>query len=203
VRNAPSEEADRRLAAAAERLRGVVGEAVYGEDGADLAATVLDLCRERELTISVAESCTGGLLGARLTSIPGSSDVVLGGVIAYANAVKTDALGVSAADIAADGAVSESVARQMASGVRARLGAGIGIGITGVAGPGGGTADKPVGTVYIAVDVGGDVRAARNLFVGDREEIRFRAAQFALDLVRRAVDPGALAPVPSLPAHPR
>lgn len=197
ARDRPAAAADAALARAAAALRERVGDFVYGEDAADLAAVVLDACRARGLTLAVAESCTGGLLGARLTSVPGSSDVVRGGVIAYANAVKTAELGVDAAVIAAEGAVSEAVARQMASGVRARLGAGVGIGITGVAGPGGGTPEKPVGTVWLAVDVGGDVRAVGSMFIGDREEIRYRAAQFALDLVRRALDPRGLAPAPA------
>ena len=171
------------------RLRERLGAYVYGDAGTDLAAVVLEHCRARSLTIGVAESCTGGLLGARLTAIPGSSDVVLGGVIAYANRVKTEMLGVGAGDIEAHGAVSEEVARAMASGVRARLGADIGVGITGVAGPGGGTPGKPVGTVWIALDVRGDVSARRRAFIGDREEIRQRATQGALEMVRRAVQP--------------
>ena len=204
ARDRPAADADAALAAAAARVRERVGEFVYGDDDTDLAAVVLDACRRRGLTIAVGESCTGGLLGARLTSVPGSSDVVLGGVIAYSNAVKTAELGVPEAMIAEHGAVSEPVARQMAAGARARLGAAVGVGITGVAGPGGGTPEKPVGTVWVAVDVeGAEPRAVRNPFVGDRDEIRFRAAQFALDLVRRAVVGGPLAPTPPLPPHPR
>jgi nicotinamide-nucleotide amidase len=204
ARDRPAADADAALAAAAARVRERVGEFVYGDDDTDLAAVVLDACRRARLTIAVGESCTGGLLGARLTSVPGSSDVVLGGVIAYSNAVKTAELGVPDAMLAEHGAVSEPVARQMAAGARARLGAGVGVGITGVAGPGGGTPEKPVGTVWVAVDVAGaEPRAVRNPFVGDREEIRFRAAQFALDLVRRAVVGGPLAPTPPLPPHPR
>ncbi len=179
--------ADEALARAADRVRARVAEWVYGEESTDLAAVVLDACRARGHTIAVAESCTGGLLGARLTSIAGSSDVVRGGIIAYANEVKTAQLGVDAALIASDGAVSERVAAQMATGACARIGADIAIALTGVAGPGGGSEDKPVGTVWIGVAIAGDVKTVRNVFVGDREEIRFRAAQFALDLVRRAL----------------
>ncbi len=204
ARGRPAAEADAALASAGDLVRARVGDFVYGEDATDLAAVVLDGCRARSLTLAVAESCTGGLLGARLTAVPGSSDVVLGGVIAYSNAVKTAELGVGADLLAAHGAVSEPVARQMAAGVRARLGAGVGVGITGVAGPGGGSPDKPVGTVWIAVDVdGAEPRAVRNVFVGDRAEIRDRAAQFALDLVRRGVSAGDLAPLPPLAPHPR
>jgi nicotinamide-nucleotide amidase len=177
--------ADEALGAAAARLRAVLGHDVYGEAATDLAAVVLDACRARGLTIAVAESCTGGLLGARLTAISGSSDVVLGGVIAYANAVKEAMLDVPTAAIAAEGAVSEPVARAMASGVRARTGARIGVGITGVAGPTGGTPEKPVGTVWIATDVESALEARLFKLWGNREEVRQRAAQWAMDLVRR------------------
>jgi nicotinamide-nucleotide amidase len=185
VRGAPPEDATKRLAVAAERLRSVVGEVVYGEDGADLAAVVLDLCRERRLTLAVAESCTGGLLGARLTAIPGSSDVVIGGVIAYANALKVSLLGVPTTALAEQGAVSEPVVLAMASGARAATGASVGVAITGIAGPGGGTEEKPVGTVWIASDVGGQVEARRLRLIGDRAEVRQRATQAALEMVRK------------------
>ena len=187
VRGARPDDADRRLAEAAERLRTVVGDAVYGEDGADLAAVVLDLCRARGLTIGVAESCTGGLLGARLTAIAGSSDVVAGGVIAYANSLKTALLDVTPGVLAHQGAVSEPVVREMASGARAATGASIGIGITGIAGPGGGSDEKPVGTVWIASDVEGAVESRRLRLIGDRAEVRQRAAQAALEMIRRRV----------------
>jgi nicotinamide-nucleotide amidase len=185
VRGLEPDEADRRLAASAERLRRVVGDAVYGEDGADLAAVVLDLCREHRLTIGVGESCTGGLLGARLTAIAGSSDVVLGGVIAYSNALKRSMLGVPEALLAEHGAVSEAVVRSMASGCRAATEALIGIAITGIAGPGGGTEEKPVGMVWIASDLDGAVEARCLRLIGDRAEVRQRAAQAALEMVRR------------------
>jgi len=185
VRGVPPDDATRRLAAAAERLRTVVGDAVYGEDGADLAAVVLDLCREKRLTLGVAESCTGGLLGARLTAIPGSSDVLVGGVIAYSNALKLSLLGVPSTALAEQGAVSEPVVRAMASGARTATGASIGVAITGIAGPGGGSEDKPVGTVWIASDLAGEVEARRLRLIGDRAEVRQRAAQAALDMVRR------------------
>ena len=185
VRGARPDDADRRLAASAERLRRVVGDAVYGEDGADLAAVVLDLCRERRLTIGVAESCTGGLLGTRLTAVAGSSDVVIGGVIAYSNALKTSLLGVAETLLAEHGAVSEPVVQSMASGCRRATGAAIGIAITGIAGPGGGTAEKPVGTVWIASDLDDVVEARCLRLIGDRAEVRQRAAQAALEMVRR------------------
>jgi nicotinamide-nucleotide amidase len=187
VRGARPDDADRRLASAAERLRSVVGDAVYGEDGVDLAAVVLDLCREKGLTIGVAESCTGGLLGARLTAIPGSSDVVTGGVIAYSNALKSSLLDVPPEVLAREGAVSEAVVGAMATGARAATGASIGVGITGIAGPGGGTEEKPVGTVWIASDLEGVVESRRLRLIGDRAEVRQRAAQATLEMVRRRI----------------
>ncbi len=183
---APADETERRLDAAAAKIRAQVGRFVYGTGDDDLAALMLAECAERQVTIAVAESCTGGLLGGRLTAVAGSSRVVLGGVIAYANEVKVRELGVSPDDIGAQGAVSEPVARAMATGVRLKLGSTIGIGITGIAGPDGGSAEKPVGTVWVSVDVAGDVHAVRAVIPGDRNEIRQRAAQLALDRLRRA-----------------
>jgi nicotinamide-nucleotide amidase len=190
VRGALPDDAASRLAVAAERLRTVVGDAVYGEDGADLASVVIDLCRERRLTLGVAESCTGGLLGARLTAIPGSSDVLIGGVIAYSNSLKLSLLGVPSTALAEHGAVSEPVVRAMASGARTATGASIGVAITGIAGPGGGTEEKPVGTVWIASDFEGEVESRRLRLIGDRAEVRQRAAQAALDMVRRRLQIG-------------
>jgi nicotinamide-nucleotide amidase len=192
ARGLPAAEADRVLADGVARLRERIGRFVYGDGSDDLAALVLAACRARKLKIGVGESCTGGVLGARLTAVPGSSDVFLGGVIAYDNSVKESLLDVPAADLRAEGAVSERVACALARGARSRTGADIGVGITGVAGPGGGTADKPVGTVWIAVAGPEDspslaMRAHRSMLVGDRGEIRQRAAQVALDMVRRAI----------------
>ena len=180
-----AEAADAALGDGASRLVELIGSSVYATELRDLAAVVLDLCRTAGQTIAVAESCTGGLLGARLTAIPGSSDVFLGGVIAYHNDVKRGALGVSDEMLQTVGAVSEEVARVMATAARERFGATIGIGITGIAGPGGGTAEKPVGLVHIAVDFGARVEVIASRMIGDREEIRFRATQAALDMVRR------------------
>jgi nicotinamide-nucleotide amidase len=185
TRGLPEVRAEAVLDRAAGLVRSRVGRGIYAEGDTDLPSVVLELCRERRLTIGVAESCTGGLLGARLTSIPGSSDVVLGGVIAYANDVKRNMLGVSETILNDQGAVSEPVARHMADGVRQRLGASIGIAITGVAGPGGGTSEKPVGTVWIAVAFSTGTRARLLRLLGDREEIRRRATQSSLELVRR------------------
>jgi nicotinamide-nucleotide amidase len=179
--------ADEALERGIVKLRAAAGRYVFGEDAADLAAVVLDASRRKGVRIAVAESCTGGLLGARLTAVPGSSDVFLGGVIAYDNKVKRSMLGVSDSDLEEHGAVSEQVAAHMARSVREKLGAEIGIGITGVAGPGGGTAAKPVGMVWVATDgIRTEARCLR-LF-GTREEVRERAAQAALDMVRRALE---------------
>lgn len=187
VRELPAADADALLSAATDALRTKVGRWVYGEDDADLTTLVLEALREQGMRIAVAESCTGGMLGMRLTAIAGSSDVVLGGVIAYDNAVKVAQLGVREGTLASHGAVSEETAREMASGVRAQIGADVGVSITGVAGPGGGTVEKPVGTFCVAVDVRGEVRSLRTSGVGDRHEIRQRATQAALILVRRAL----------------
>ncbi|HVS60138.1 MAG TPA: competence/damage-inducible protein A [Gemmatimonadaceae bacterium] len=171
------------------KLRSRVGAYAYGEDDADLAAAVLDRCRALKLKLAVAESCTGGMLGERLTNIPGSSDVFLGGVIAYHNDVKKELLGVRAEDLERHGAVSEQVALQMAAGIRERTGADVGVSVTGIAGPGGGTAEKPVGLVWVAVH-SLDAKARRFHVGGDRAEIRQRAAQAALEMVRRALAKG-------------
>jgi len=184
-RNRSAADAEQALGNGAAQLRERVSRYAYGEDDADLAAIVLQACERRGLHIAVAESCTGGLLGARLTGIPGSSSVVVGGVIAYSNEVKRDLLGVRQETLDAHGAVSEHVAMEMAFGVRRRVGAEVGISITGVAGPGGGTPEKPVGLVWIGVDVAGTCRTHGSRFIGDRAEIRFRSTQAALDMLRR------------------
>jgi nicotinamide-nucleotide amidase len=181
------EEADRRLRAAAEKLKERAGSVVYGENGADLAALVLEQARRRGLRIGTAESCTGGLVGERLTEIPGSSDVYMGGVVCYDNALKVSLLGVPPDLIERDGAVSESVVRAMAEGAVARLGVDVAVAVTGIAGPSGGTPEKPVGTVWLAVAHAGETTTRRSKFVGSRHDIRRRAAQGALAMVLRRV----------------
>jgi nicotinamide-nucleotide amidase len=185
VRDVPAADADAALANAAARLRDRVGEWIYGEADQDLASVVLDLLRKRGFTVAVAESCTGGMLGARLTAIPGSSDVVIGGVIAYANDVKRALLGVDECDLLEHGAVSEEVVREMATGARRVTRANVGLAITGVAGPSGGTPDKPVGTVWVAADVDGEIHTKLLKLWGDREDIRQRAAQWTMELLRQ------------------
>jgi nicotinamide-nucleotide amidase len=179
------QEADRRLQAAARLLRDRAGEHVYAEGDVDLAAVVLDLARSRRLTLGVAESCTGGLVGGRLTEIPGSSDVFAGGVICYSDALKTSLLGVAEAVIEEHGAVSEPVAAAMALGALTRLDVDAAVAVTGIAGPAGGTEAKPVGTVCFGLALAGRVEARRTLFPGSRHEIRARAAQAALFLLFR------------------
>lgn len=188
VRHVPPADAEERLARAVALLRAPLGEAIYGERDDDLAAIVLDSLRARQTSIAVAESCTGGMLGARLTAVPRASSVVRGGVIAYDNAVKVSQLGVPAATLEEFGAVSLEVARAMAAGVRTRLGADVGVGITGIAGPGGAVPGKPVGTVCIAVAAGSGSAEVRSVLVGDRHEVRQRATQAALMMVRRVVE---------------
>lgn len=210
-RGLASVETDAALAEGARILREQLGDAVYATNDTSLAAVVIDACRAAAMRIAVAESCTGGMLGAQLTDVPGASDVFHGGLIAYDNRVKRQLLGVLDSDLDEHGAVSEPVALQMARGIRVRLGTEIAVSITGVAGPGGGTAEKPVGTVWVALDVSEGrppidrpdgyppitscTKARLFHFAGNRDEIRYRAAQAALDMIRRTV-----MDMPKLPA---
>jgi nicotinamide-nucleotide amidase len=179
--------ADAALDAAVLEMQQVLGPSVYSTDGRSLEAVVGDLLRQHTLTIAVAESCTGGLLASRLTDVPGSSDYVERGVVCYSNRSKTELAGVPASLIAEHGAVSEPVARAMAEGIRSRAGTNIGIGITGIAGPGGGTPEKPVGTVSIAVIGDDETRVRTFQFIGGRDMVKFQAAQAALNMTRLAV----------------
>ena len=176
--------ADAALDAAVVELRTALGDAVYSVDGRPLEAVVGELLRARHATIAVAESCTGGLLASRLTDVPGSSDYVERGAVCYSNRAKTEWLGVTEALLARHGAVSEQVAEAMAAGIRSRAGVTVGVGVTGIAGPGGGTAEKPVGTVAIAVQTDDDARVRTFQFTGGREMVKFQASQAALNLVR-------------------
>jgi nicotinamide-nucleotide amidase len=160
---------------------------VFAEDGRRVEEMVLGLCRALGVTLGTAESCTGGLVGERLTSVPGASDVYLGGVVAYADSVKEAQLGVSGDLLRDYGAVSAEAAAAMARGVRERLGADVGLAVTGVAGPGGGTPDKPVGLVFIHVEGPDASHGADFSYPGDRESIRRRAAIGVLHLARRVL----------------
>jgi nicotinamide-nucleotide amidase len=185
--------ADEALRRARERIEPVLAEHRYHAPSGDLAEAVGQALAERGMRIAVAESCTGGLVLKRLTDISGSSGWVVGGVVAYADRIKEEWVDVPHAILAAHGAVSEGVARTLAEGIRRRMGVEVGVGITGIAGPGGEAPGKPVGLVWFAVSGPGETRAERIRFSGDREEIRERAAQHALHLVLRDVQglPGA------------
>jgi competence/damage-inducible protein CinA-like protein len=183
----------RRAEARFDRLQDAVEDVVgpwsFEATTGDLAEAVIRLLRESGRTLAVAESCTGGLLGKRVTDHAGASDVFLGGVIAYSDAVKTSQVGVAPQSLDMDGAVSETVAGQLASRVATRFGADTGVGITGVAGPDGGSIAKPVGTVWIGTYVDGRVETIMRRFPGARGEVRARAAQAALThLYRRLLE---------------
>lgn len=186
----PANDADARLADASARLHAKVGPHAWGDGDDDLAALLIANLRQQGITLAVAESCTGGLLGARLTEMAGSSDVFRGGIVSYSDAAKEALLQVPTATLAAHGAVSRESAEAMVSGCASRFGAGASISITGIAGPGGGSEEKPIGTVWVATLLGGTVESARFQFSGDRGEVRARAAQSALfALWRRVVSP--------------
>lgn len=178
-------EAEGKLAAATDLLCAAVGDFIYAIGDTDLAEVVGAQLRQRNLHIALAESCTGGLLAKRFTDFAGASDYFLGAIVAYDNAVKRDVLGVHEDILVRYGAVSEEVALDMAEGARRRLNAEVAIAITGIAGPGGGTAEKPVGTVCIAVVVRDRCEVRRVLQIGDRDDVRERAAQTALFMLWR------------------
>jgi nicotinamide-nucleotide amidase len=179
--------ADARAAEIERALEGAAAQYVFSRDERSTAEIVLELLRERGLTLATAESCTGGLVAARLTEVPGSSDVFVGSIVAYSDDVKHGRLGVPEDLLAAHGAVSAETAAAMAAGAREALGADVAVSVTGVAGPGGGTDEKPVGLVFLHVAGPGGELARRLDFPGDRETIRLRAAVAALHLVRRLV----------------
>jgi nicotinamide-nucleotide amidase len=165
-------------------LAGAHGQDLVSTDGALLEAVVGDLLRTRGWWVAFAESCTGGLATSRMTDIPGSSAYVERSVVAYSNRAKTELLGVPAELLAEHGAVSEPVALAMAAGIRKRAGVDVGVGITGIAGPGGGTEQKPVGTVCIAVD-GGESKVRTFRFPGGRDMVKTMSANWAIDMLRR------------------
>lgn len=179
--------ADRMLSDVARKLEGRLGELIYGYDNDRLAEVVGHLLAERRLSLALAESCTGGLLGQLITSIPGSSEYFLGGVVAYSNESKMKLLGVRDQVLASYGAVSRQTAIAMASGVRNLFDASVAVSVTGLAGPGGGTATKPVGLVFIAVICNSLVAVGKFLFNGDRDQVRHRTAVAALNLLRKSL----------------
>lgn len=178
---------DAGLARAVGLVEAEVGRAIYARGDVDLVEVVVAALRERDWSLALAESCTGGVLAQRITDFAGASKYFLGGLVTYSNESKTALAGVEADLIARDGAVSAAVARALAAGARGRFGADAALAITGIAGPDGGSADKPVGTVFVAVRTpdADEVRELR--LTGDRAAIRERSAQAALDLLRRAL----------------
>jgi nicotinamide-nucleotide amidase len=182
-----AEQAQALARRAADEVRARLGDHVYGEGFSSLPEHLGQLLAERGLTLAVAESCTGGLAAELLTRVPGSSRYFMGGAVAYANSAKTQLLGVPAELIAQHGAVSAEVARAMAEGVRARLGADIGLAFTGIAGPDGGSEQKPVGLVHWAVARASGSEQRERVFIGGRDDIRRRAVFAGFDLIRRGL----------------
>jgi nicotinamide-nucleotide amidase len=185
VRDKKTNNARRLFKSSCMAIDTVLGDAIYGCDRESMELVVGRLLQENNLRLAVAESCTGGLIAAKITETPGSSAYFLGGVVAYDNALKTHFLGVSAHLLASHGAVSREVAEVMAVGIRSQSGADIGLAVTGIAGPGGGTEEKPIGTVYIAIATSEENWVSRFHFAGDRQQVREITAQSGLDLVRK------------------
>lgn len=187
ARSSSEAEAERLLEELAGRIEALLGDSVYSRDGSPLEAVVGELLRARAATLSVAESCTGGLLGERITSVPGSSDYFAGGFLVYTDRLKIELLGIEAELLREHTAVSEPVAVAMAERARQRTGSTFALSTTGIAGPGGGTEATPVGTVFIGVASPRGCCAQRFRFLGNRERIRILAVQNALDLLRRTI----------------
>ncbi len=186
ARAASHEEGERACRAYAEKFRAILGDVIYGEDANDLEHTLVQTLTEKGLTVATAESCTGGLVSQRITQVPGSSEVFGFGFCTYANEAKHKLLGVSEATLATVGAVSRQTAAQMALGAARVSGADIAVSLTGIAGPGGGTDEKPVGLVYVGAARGDEVYVAKLLLGNrDRQSIRISAANRALDYARR------------------
>jgi nicotinamide-nucleotide amidase len=173
-----------RAAPVARAVREALGARVFAEDGVTLEQAVGKALRARGETLALAESCTGGLIAKRVTDVPGASSWFLGAVVSYANEAKTNLLGVAAATLETHGAVSEETAREMAAGARERFGATYGLAVTGIAGPGGGTAEKPVGTTCFALAEEGRTTSEQQSLAGGRGWVRLRASQHALDTLR-------------------
>ena len=182
--------AEKLIAPMEKEIRARIGDFVYGVDDEKLEEIVGRMLLERRLAVATAESCTGGLVASRLTDVAGSSEYVKGGVVSYTDEVKAEILGVSKDLLESYGAVSEPVARAMAEGVRHKLGAEVAVSTTGLAGPGGGTEEMPVGTVFIAVSGNDGTIVERHRFPGTRGQVKFRASQAALALLRRYINQG-------------
>ena len=184
---ASEEDAEEKIESLAAGLRGRLPGRIFSEDGRELPEVVGALLLERGLTLAVAESCTGGLLSARLTDVPGASRFLDRSFVTYSNRSKVEEVGVDPALLDRAGAVSDEVAAAMASGARRVAGTEVGVGITGIAGPDGGTDDKPVGLVYIALSGEAGDRVHRALFPGGRARVRFQSTQIALEMMRRGL----------------
>jgi len=181
------EEAEERIESLARGMRERLAERIYSEDGRDLPKVVAALLRERGLSLAVAESCTGGLLAARLTDVPGASAFLERAFVTYSNRAKVEELGVEASLLERKGAVSEEVAAAMAAGARRAARTDVGVAVTGIAGPEGGTAEKPVGLVFVALDGTAGTRVRHGRHPGGRERVRFQATQVALEMLRRGL----------------
>ena len=166
-------------------IRNIFGDHIFAEDDKTLEGVVGEILIDKKITLSLAESCTGGLIGQRLTSIPGSSKYLEGGVVVYSNQAKIRLLGVSPSNLESFGAVSKQVVLEMARGIRERMQTNLGLAITGIAGPDGGTREKPVGTVHIGLSSEKGTITERYLFNGNRDQIRLNASSMALDWIRR------------------
>lgn len=177
------EEGEKLLAAARERITSEIGEYIYSEEDKTLPETVVQKLIEKKLSVSAAESCTGGMFAKMIVDIPGSSDILSESFVTYSNEAKAKYLGVKKETLDKFGAVSEETAREMAEGVSRTAKADIGVGITGIAGPGGGTAEKPVGLVYVAVSMDGGCDVRRLTLCGSREKVRYSAAINAFDMI--------------------
>jgi nicotinamide-nucleotide amidase len=185
ARAATEEEADRIIDERAKLIYERLGDAIYGEDETTLEMAVVKLLLEKRKTVATAESCTGGTLAGRITNVAGSSAVFGTGVVTYANEAKVDLLKVPQALLGAFGAVSSEVAKSMAERVRELADSDYGISVTGIAGPGGGSPEKPVGLVYIGLATASGVTATKNLFTGGRADVRARSTQTALAMLRQ------------------
>lgn len=185
-RGTDAAEVDAQVAALEARLRERLGDHVYGTDSETLEAATVHALADRRLTVATAESVTGGLVAHRLTNVAGATQEILGGVVSYTNMAKEEMLGVREETLAAHGAVSREVATEMAQRIRTRLGTDFGLSITGLAGPQGGTPDKPVGLVFVGLASRSNVETWEHRFGGAREDIKNRTAQAALDALRRA-----------------
>jgi nicotinamide-nucleotide amidase len=185
ARSTSAVEADSLLEELAGKIAGALGPAVFATDGETMEEIVGRMLNERRETVAVAESCTGGLIGMRLTEVPGSSSYFMEGAVTYANEAKMRALGVSERTLLAHGAVSPETAEEMARGMRERAGTDHAVSVTGIAGPGGGSEEKPVGTVFVGYAGPGGSKSMKFLLPGDRELVRWRASQAALDYLRR------------------